>query len=39
MTEQIRALGPLRWGGNLADKASANGMQAGVSVRDEEVVS
>jgi F420-non-reducing hydrogenase iron-sulfur subunit len=39
MTEQIRALGPLRWGGNLADKANGNGMLAGVAAMDEEVVS
>ena len=39
MTEQIRALGPLRWGGNLADKANGNGMLAGVAAMDEEVAS
>jgi len=39
MTEQIRALGPLRWGGNLADKANGNGTLAGVAAMDEEVVS
>ena len=38
MTEQIQALGPLRWGGNLADKAFGNGSQPAVAM-DEEVVS